>query len=158
MDFNAVVEGNTVFLPVQQPGALMYLGDGHALQGDGETTQWALETSLDVVVKVELLKQHAIATPRVESATQIMTLGQGGSSDDALRIATSGMLQWLRQAYGLTLSEATQVLGVAVQYQVANLAGRSVGVAAKLDKALLQGLQLQTTVEPGRAAVKPAAR
>ncbi|MDA4544223.1 hypothetical protein NY997_25045, partial [Escherichia coli] len=106
----------------------------------------------------ELLKQHAIATPRVESATQIMTLGQGGSSDDALRIATSGMLQWLRQAYGLTLSEATQVLGVAVQYQVANLAGRSVGVAAKLDKALLQGLQLQTTVEPGRAAVKPAAR
>lgn len=158
MDFNAVVEGNTVYLPVQQPGALMYLGDGHALQGDGETTQWALETSLDVVVKVELLKQHAIATPRVESATQIMTLGQGGSSDDALRIATSGMLQWLRQAYGLTLSEATQVLGVAVQYQVANLAGRSVGVAAKLDKALLQGLQLQTTTQPGRAAVKPAAR
>jgi len=40
MDFNAVVEGNTVYLPVQQPGALLYLGDGHALQGDGETTQW----------------------------------------------------------------------------------------------------------------------
>jgi len=140
MDFNAVTEGNTVYLPVQQPGALLYLGDGHALQGDGETTQWALETSLDVVVKVELLKQHPINTPRVESRTQIMTLGQAGSSDDALRIATSGMLQWLRQDYGLDLSEATQVLGVAVQYQVANLAGRSVGVAAKLDKALLEGL------------------
>ena len=140
MDFNAVVEGNTVYLPVQQPGALLYLGDGHALQGDGETTQWALETSLDVVVRVELLKQRAISTPRVESPTQIMTLGQGGSSDDALRYATSGMLQWLRQDYGLDLSEATQVLGVAVQYQVANLAGRSVGVAAKLDKALLKGL------------------
>lgn len=140
MDFNAVVEGNTVYLPVQQPGALLYLGDGHALQGDGETTQWALETSLDVVVKVELLKKHAINTPRVESPTQIMTLGQGGSSDDALRLATAGMLQWLRQAYGLSLSEATQVLGVAVQYQVANLAGRSVGVAAKVDKAVLKGL------------------
>jgi amidase len=140
MDFNAVVEGNTVYLPVQQPGALLYLGDGHALQGDGETTQWALETSLDVVVKVELLKQPSISTPRVESPTQIMTLGQGGSSDDALRIATSGMLQWLRQAYGLNLSEATQVLGVAVQYQVANLAGRSVGVAARLDKAVLKSL------------------
>lgn len=148
MDFNAVVEGNTVYLPVQQPGALLYLGDGHALQGDGETTQWALETSLDVVVKVELLKKHAINTPRVESPTQIMTLGQGGSSDDALRLATSGMLQWLRQAYGLSLSEATQVLGVAVQYQVANLAGRSVGVAAKLDKAVLKGL-LPPPVGPG---------
>jgi len=149
MDFNAVVEGNTVYLQVQQPGALLYLGDGHALQGDGETTQWALETSLDVVVKVELVKQQAIATPRVESPTQIMTLGQGGSSDDALRLATSGMLQWLRQAYGLNLSEATQVLGVAVQYQVANLAGRSVGVAAKVDKAVLRPL-------PHRAPATPA--
>jgi len=140
MDFNAVAEGNTVYLQVQQPGALLYLGDGHALQGDGETTQWALETSLDVVVKVELIKKHTIATPRVESPTQIMTLGQAGSSDDALRLATSGMLQWLRQSYALDMSQATQVLGVAAQYNVVNLAGRSVGVAAKIDKAVLKSL------------------
>ncbi len=140
MDFNAVVQGNTVYLEVQQPGALLYVGDGHALQGDGETSQWALETSLDVVLKVELIKQHSIATPRVESPTQIMTLGQAGSSDDALRLATSGMLQWLRQSYGLGMSQATQVLGVAVQYNVVNLAGRSVGVAAKIDKSVLKGL------------------
>lgn len=155
MDFNSIVEGNTVYLPVQQPGALLYLGDGHALQGDGETTQWALETSLDVVVHVELLKRHSIATPRVESPTQIMTLGQGGSSDDALRIATSGMLQWLRQGYGLNLSEATQVLGVAAQYQVANLAGRSVGVAAKLDKTVLKSLP-STPSENAENAQTPA--
>lgn len=148
MDFNAVVEGNTVYLPVQQPGALLYLGDGHALQGDGETTQWALETSLDVVVSVALVKRQSIATPRVESPTQIMTLGQAGSSDDALRVATAGMLQWLRQGYGLTLSEATQVLGVAVQYHVANLAGRSVGVAAKVDKAVLATLPRPTARKP----------
>jgi len=140
MDFNAVVQGNTVYLQVQQPGALLYLGDGHALQGDGETSQWALETSLDVVLKVELIKNHPIATPRVESPTQIMTLGQAGSSDDALRLATSGMLQWLRQAYGLDMSQATQVLGVAAQYSVVNLAGRSVGVAAKIDKSVLKSL------------------
>ncbi len=142
MDFNAVAEGNTVYLEVQQPGALLYVGDGHALQGDGETSQWALETSLDVVLKVELIKKQPIATPRVESPTQIMTLGQAGSSDDALRLATSGMLQWLRQSYGLDMSQATQVLGVAVQYNVVNLAGRSVGVAAKIDKAVLKGLPL----------------
>jgi len=148
MDFNAVVEGNTVYLPVQQPGALLYLGDGHALQGDGETTQWALETSLDVEVQVSLVKRQSIATPRVESPTQIMTLGQAGSSDDALRVATSGMLQWLRQGYGLSLSEASQVLGVAVQYHVANLAGRSVGVAAKLDKAVLRTLPAPAATMP----------
>lgn len=140
MDFNAVVQGNTVYLEVQQPGALLYAGDGHALQGDGETSQWALETSLDVVLKVELIKKQSIATPRVESPTQIMTLGQAGSSDDALRLATSGMLQWLRQSHGLDMSQATQVLGVAAQYNVVNLAGRSVGVAAKIDKSVLKGL------------------
>lgn len=148
MDFNAVVEGNTVYLQVQQPGALLYVGDGHALQGDGETSQWALETSLDVVLEVELIKKQSIATPRVESPTQIMTLGQAGSSDDALRLATSGMLQWLRQSHGLDMSQATQVLGVAVQYSVVNLAGRSVGVAAKIDKSVLKGLPVATLETP----------
>lgn len=148
MDFNAVVEGNTVYLQVQQPGALLYVGDGHALQGDGETSQWALETSLDVVLKVELIKKQSIATPRIESPAQIMTLGQAGSSDDALRLATSGMLQWLRQSHGLDMSQATQVLGVAVQYSVVNLAGRSVGVAAKIDKSVLKGLPGATLKTP----------
>lgn len=137
MDFNEVVEGNTVYLPVQQPGALLYLGDAHALQGDGETSQYALETTMDVEFTVELIKGKAINLPRVESPTHIMALGQAGSLDDALRAATSGMVQWLQQDYGLSLSEAAQVLGSSVQYSVANLAGRSVGVAAKIDKTRL---------------------
>jgi acetamidase/formamidase len=138
MDFNEVVEGHTVYLPVQQPGALLYLGDAHALQGDGETSQYALETSMDVEFEVDVIKGKAIGMPRVESPTQIMTLGQAGSLDEALRAATSGMLQGLQQDYGLSLSECAQVLGSAVKYSVPNLAGRSVGVAAKLDKTLLK--------------------
>jgi len=137
MDFNEVVEGATVYLPVAQPGALLYLGDAHALQGDGETSQFALETSMDVTFTVELIKGKSIGMPRVASPTHIMTLGQAGSLDDALRVATAGMTQWLQQEYGLTLSEAAVVLGSAVEYSVANLAGRSVGVAAKLKKDIL---------------------
>ena len=52
MDFNEIVEGATVYLPVQQPGALLYFGDAHAAQGDGELTGDALETSMDVEVTV----------------------------------------------------------------------------------------------------------
>jgi amidase len=141
MDFNEVVEGNTVYLPVQQPGALLYLGDAHALQGDGETSQYALETSMDVAFSIDLVKGAAIPTPRVESPTQIMVLGQAGSLDDALRSATAGMVEWLARDYGLSVSDSAQVLGSAVKYSVANLAGRSVGVAAKLDKAVLAGLK-----------------
>lgn len=137
MDFNEVVEGNTVYLPVQQPGALLYLGDAHALQGDGETSQYALETSMEVEFSVEIIKGKAVGMPRVESPTHIMTLGQAGSLDDALRAATVGMTQWLEQDYGLSLSDSAVVLGSAVEYTVANLAGRSVGVAAKIRKDLL---------------------
>lgn len=138
MDFNEVVEGNRVYLPVQQPGALLYLGDAHALQGDGETSQYGLETSMAVEFRVELVKGKAVAMPRVESPTHLMVLGQAGSLDEALRQATAGMTLWLQQDYGLGLSDSAVVLGSAVEYTVANLAGRSVGVAAKLRKALLR--------------------
>lgn len=141
MDFNEVVEGNVVYLPVSQPGALLYLGDAHALQGDGETSQYALETSMEVEFRVELLRGRTITMPRVESPRQIFVLGQAGSLDDALRAATDGMLQWLRQDYGLDASEAAQVLGSSVQYRVANLAGRSVGLAAAIDKARLENVR-----------------
>lgn len=137
MDFNEVTEGNTIYLPVQQPGALLYLGDAHALQGDGELTQYALETSMDVTVVVDLIKGQAIGMPRVESPSEIMVLGQAGSLDEALKAASTGMIDWLLRDYGLSLSQAAQVLGSAIRYTVPNLAGRSVGVAARLDKALL---------------------
>nr|WP_282580367.1 acetamidase/formamidase family protein [Sphingomonas faeni] len=137
MDFNEVVEGSTVYLPVQQPGALLYFGDAHALQGDGETTQYALETSMDVTITVDVIKGHAVPMPRVESPTQIMVLGQAGSLDEALKLASTGMIQWLQEDYGLTLSQTAQVLGTAMHYSVPNLAGRSVGVAARIDKGLL---------------------
>lgn len=138
MDFPEVVAGNIVYLPVQQPGALLYLGDAHALQGDGETSQYALETSMEVEFRVELIKKRSIPMPRVESPTEIIVLGQAGSLDEALKAASTGLVQWLQQDYGLSLSDAAQVLGSGVKFSVPNLAGRSVGVAARIDKALLQ--------------------
>ncbi len=141
MDFSEVRQGNSVYLAVQQPGALLYLGDGHALQGDGETSQYALETSLEVEFTVDLIKGQAINMPRVESAAQIMVLGQAGSLDEALKTASSGMIQWLQRDYGLTLSQIAQVMGSSMQYNVVNLAARNVGVAAKLDKSILPASQ-----------------
>ncbi|WP_420125850.1 acetamidase/formamidase family protein [Longimicrobium sp.] len=144
MDYNEIVEGATVYLPVFRPGALLFLGDGHAAQGDGETTQWALETSLDVEFTVDVLPARPLATPRVETATHIMAVGQAGSLDDAVRSATAGMAQWLEQDYGLSLREASLVLGTLVDYEIVTLAGRNAGVAAKLEKASLAGLPART--------------
>lgn len=149
MDFPEIIEGNTVYFAVQQPGALLYLGDAHALQGDGETSQYGLETSMDVTFSVDVIKGKAINTPRVESPAQIMVLGQAGSLDEALKAASTGLVQWLQQDYGLTLSQAGQVLGSSVRYNVPNLAGRSVGVAARLDKTILPPSQQKVSVGAG---------
>ena len=140
MDFNEIVEGVTVYLPVNQPGALLYVGDGHAAQGDGELNGNALETSMDVEFTVELIHNKRIRTPRVESESQIMTVGLGGSLEDALRAATSGMSQWLEQDYGLTPSEIAQVLGSSARFSISEVADRNAGIAAKLNKASLQVL------------------
>lgn len=141
MDLNQIGEGATVYLPVFQPGAMLFLGDGHALQGDGETTQWALETSLDVEFSVEILPARSLSSPRVETADRITVLGQASSLDEAVRAATGGMVQWLQQDYGLTVSEASMILGTAAEYRVATLAGRNAGLALSLDKARLAGLK-----------------
>jgi amidase len=134
MDFNEIVEGAVVYLPVAQPGALLYVGDGHAAQGDGELNGNALETSMDVEFTVDVISSKPLMTPRVESPTHIMTVGLGGSLEDALRAATASLGQWLEQDYQLTPSEIAMVLGSSVEYTISEVADRNAGVAAKLRK------------------------
>ena len=143
MDFNEIVEGVTVYLTVNQPGALLYVGDGHAAQGDGELNGDALETSMDVEFTVDVLHDKRIRTPRVESDSQIMTVGLGGSIEDALQTAISGMAQWLEQDYRLTPSEIAQVLGTSTQLNISEVADRNAGVVAKLSKSRLQLLAIR---------------
>ncbi|MBV9342772.1 MAG: acetamidase/formamidase family protein [Acidobacteria bacterium] len=141
MDFNEIVEGVTVYLPVNQPGALLYVGDGHAAQGDGELNGDALETSMEVEFAVDIIPNKRIRTPRVESDSKIMTVGLGGSLEEALRAATRGMSEWLEQDYSLNPSEVAQVLGTSAQFNISEVADRNVGVAAKLSTQQLQPLK-----------------
>lgn len=140
MDFNEVMEGATIYLPVRAPGALLYVGDGHAAQGDGELNGNALETSMDVEFTVDLLAGKRMATPRVENSTHLMAVGLDGSIDDAFREATTNMADWLTEKYGLTPSEVAEVLGTSAEYKVSEVADRNAGVVLKINKERLQGL------------------
>jgi acetamidase/formamidase len=140
MDFNEIVEGATVYLPVSVPGALLYVGDGHALQGDGELNGNALETSMDVEFTVDVIPGKRIAGPRVESPTHLMAMGLAGSLDDAFRSATASMAQWLSEEYKLTPSEVAQVLGTSAEYKVSEVADRNAGMVLKINKERLKPL------------------
>lgn len=140
MDFNEIVEGATVYLPVSVPGALLYLGDGHAAQGDGELNGNALETSLDVEFSVDVIAGHQVPGPRVESSTHIMAMGLAGSLDDAFRGATANMAAWLAEDYKLTPAETAELVGSAAEYRISEVADRNAGVVLKINKERLKTL------------------
>jgi amidase len=140
MDFNEIVEGATVYLPVRNPGALLYVGDGHALQGDGELNGNALETSMDVEFTVDVIPGKRIPSVRVESPTHMISMGLYGSLDNAFRSATANMAEWLTEDYKLTPSEIAQVIGTAAEYKVSEVADRNSGVVLKINKERLKPL------------------
>ena len=140
MDFNEIVEGATIYLPVSVPGAMLYFGDGHAMQGDGELNGNALETSMDVEISVDVIAKKRISGPRVESSTHIMAMALEGSIDEAFRNATARMATWLEEDYKLTPSEIAQVLGTSAEYRVSEVADRNAGVVIKISKERLKGL------------------
>ena len=143
MDFNRIKKNATVYLPVYNKGALLYLGDGHAAQGDGEINLSALETSLAYSFVVEIVKspKKQIAYPRVEDAEYMMTVGIDATLDNSLKIATKGMLDWLQEDYHLTIEEATQFMGASIVYKIAEIVDPKVEMVAMIKKKTLQMLQ-----------------
>ena len=137
MDYNQIREGTTIYLPIYHPGALLFLGDGHAAQGDGELTGDALETSMDFEFTVDLIPGRVFGHPLAENSEFLISIGIGGSLDQALQQATSGMVRWLQRDYKLTANESAMLLGFAVKYDVVDLVGTQVSIAAKLPKSTL---------------------
>jgi amidase len=143
MDYNQIQEGTTVYLPVFHPGALLFVGDGHAAQGDGELTGDALETSMDIEFQVDVLPGtgKSIGMPYAENDEYLMMIGIGGSLDQALQRSTTAMARWLEREYKLNSNEAALVLGFALKYDIADLVGTQVAITAKLPKSTLAQLK-----------------
>ncbi len=127
IDYNMIREGAVVHLPVCQPGAFLYVGDGHALQGDGEPLGNGIETSMDVEFSVMLNKGKTIAGPRVETDEFIISVGSqpefASSLNRGLQLATTDMVQWLAADHGFEDWAAHTLVGMVGQYDVVTVAG-----------------------------------
>jgi amidase len=137
MDYNRFGEGATVYFPVAVEGALFCLGDAHAAQGDGEIAGTGIETSAEVEFTVAVKKGPVINWPRGEDAESIFTVGNARPLEQALQHATSEMLDWLAQDFGLDAVSASHLLGMHVRYDVANVFNPAFSVACRLDKQVL---------------------
>jgi acetamidase/formamidase len=135
LDYNRIGEGATVYLPVYHPGGLLFLGDGHALQADGEPTGTGIETSMDVEFTVDIKKKANLTGPRLETDTLIVTIGSqpefASALDNGLKMATTDMVEWLTKEYGLEPWAAHLLIGYQGRYDVVTVAG---SVALRLPK------------------------
>ena len=136
MDYRLFAPGTTAWFPVSVPGALFYLGDGHACQGDGEITGTGIETSFEMEVTFRVLKR-TITWPRGENAEDIFTIGNARPLDQALQHATTEMMRWLGEDYGLDARAASHLMGQVVRYDVGNVFNPAYTVACRIAKSWL---------------------
>ena len=127
LDYNRIGEGASVILPVSHTGAYLFMGDGHALQADGEPTGTGVETSMDVEFSVRVHKKSAVNGPRVITSDSIISIGSqpefSSSLDRALQMATTDMARWLVKDYGLEPWAAHLLIGAQGKYEVVTVAG-----------------------------------
>lgn len=100
MDIREVTAGNTLYLPVFVPGALLYLGDAHAAMGQGELSATGLEMAAQTTLTIELIKQKTIAGPRIESPQELITVSSGTPMERATAEAFAQLILWMEADYG----------------------------------------------------------
>jgi len=136
MDNRDLIAGTTLYLPVFIPGALLSFGDGHAAQGQGEVGGSAIETSLKGEVQIILHKGKTLRLPRAETPTEYMTMGFHEDLDEAVKIATREMLDWLVEMKGLTREDAFLLASVAMDLRVTQVVDGAKGIHAVIAKSI----------------------
>ncbi len=140
LDLRELAEGSTLYLPVWKPGALIYTGDSHAVQGDGEISLTALETRMqEVLIQVVLHKQKKFQWPVAETATHWITLGLDKDLNTAMALAARNAIEFLSTRAKLTPLDAYALCSIAVSFRVTQVVDIVRGVHAMIPKSLFTG-------------------
>ncbi len=136
LDNKELVAGTTLFVPVHTPGALLSIGDGHAAQGDGEVSGTAIETSLGGTVQVILHADRTLRWPRAETPTHYVSMGLDPDLDEAARLATQEMIDFLVRDRDMDPADAYVLCSVALDLRITQLVDGTKGVHGMLARSL----------------------
>ncbi len=139
MDCPEVRAGNTVYLGVNVPGALVSFGDGHYAMGDGEIMGAAIEGAMNVEVYIELIKKKATPIPRIENADEIMFVGSGRPLEDAARVAFKAMIGWVRERSGMSEMDAYQFVSQNAKAPIIQLVDPEYTMLVKIERKRVAG-------------------
>jgi acetamidase/formamidase len=140
LDLRELAEGSVLYLPVWQKGALIYTGDSHAVQGDGEISLTALETSMqEVLIQIVLHKQKNFGWPVAETATHWITLGLDKDLNTAMTLAARNAIDFLATRAKLSPHDAYALCSIAASFRVTQVVDIVRGVHAMIPRSLFTG-------------------
>ncbi len=137
MDTPEARAGTTLYLGVNEPGALFSIGDGHYSQSEGEVCGSAVEGAMNTALVVEVIKGVFCEWPRLEDDEYIMTAGSIRPLEDAFRIAHTQLVRWLAADTGLSIMDAYQLVSQVARTPIANVVDTNYTVIAKFPKRFL---------------------
>jgi amidase len=137
MDLPDVGLDAIIYLPVYIKGALFYIGDCHAAQGDGELCGVAIEHPTVTTVQIDLIKNWTFKWPRLENKDLIMTIGSGRPMEDAARIAYRELIRWMAADYGFEELDAYMLLTQCGRVRLGNMVDPKYTLGASVKKSIV---------------------
>jgi acetamidase/formamidase len=145
LDCKELVAGTTLYLPIAVPGGLFSVGDGHAVQGDGEVSVTAIECPMErVELTFDLLPDLKLKTPRAETAGGWITLGVDADLNEAAFIALEAMLDLIEEKHGLKRQDALALASLMIDLRITQIVNGVRGVHAVLPNSALRTLKPST--------------
>jgi acetamidase/formamidase len=137
LDLSELSEGSTLYIPVWKPAALIYTGDSHAVQGDGEICLTAIETRMrELEIQVFLHKQKGLAWPAAETDTHWIIMGLDRNLHAAMSLAARNAIKFLAVRAKLTELDAYALCSIAVSFRVTQVVDIVQGVHALIPKSI----------------------
>lgn len=139
IDCKELVPGSSLYLPISVDGALFSLGDGHALQGDGESSGTAIECPMDLAdITLILHEDMTLSMPRANTPAGWITFGFNEDLNEAAAAALAEMVSFMQQLYSISRTEATALSSAAVDLRVTQVVNGVKGVHAILPHGVLR--------------------
>jgi len=137
MDLPDVAPGAILYFPAHVDGGLLYVGDCHAAQGDGELSGVAIEQRASVTLQIDVIKGWSFAWPRLETENFVMTIGSARPLEDAARIAYRELVRWMSGEYGFDEIDAYMLLSQAGRIRLGNMVDPKYTIGASILKKYL---------------------
>ena len=134
LDNKELVQGSTLYLPVHVDGALFSIGDGHAIQGDGEVSISALETCMNGIIELNLRKDLILNWPMAETHSHLISMGLNSDLFEASKMAVRNMIDYLTRYQNVNRDDAYHLSSVALDLHVTQIVDGVKGVHGILPK------------------------